>query len=427
MYKGKHFAAIIAAGGLGSRFGTESNGDVPKQFMDISCKSMIARAAEPFINSGFLDEIVFVAPMDYSRYTCRLIVCELGGVWIHANSSAQRLTIPIYGKEILVKVVHGGQDRAASVRAGLKAIEGGEDAGGGLVLIHDAARPFVTLDLILRVLEAANEYGAAVPVTKVSDTVYVIGEDGCAAGIPDRLRLRGAQTPQGFDLALIRAAHKYALDEGVFPTDDGTPVYSIGRRVALVEGDHANIKITVPEDLPESEGRSASGTGLRYGIGFDAHRFTEGRPLILGGLKIPFEKGLGGHSDADVLVHALMDAILGALREGDIGKLFPDSDPALSGVSSMALLSGVVSLMDARGYEVENVDMTIVLERPRMAGYSGAIEERLASALGTDPENVSLKATTTEKLGFTGREEGIAAEAVVLLKSKQILKGGLKE
>jgi len=425
MYEGKYLAVIIAAGGMGTRFGFESAEGDPKQFISIGGKSMIMAAAEPFLRIGCVDEIIFVTPMGYSRHTCRLIVRELGGVWVHARSSAQMLMARYGDKETAVRVVHGGMDRASSVRSGLKAIH--DDGAGGLVLIHDAARPFVSEDLIMRVLEASDKYGAAVPVARVSDTVYIMGEEGMAAGVPDRGRLRGAQTPQGFDLATIRLAHKRAADEGTSPTDDGAPVFAGGGRVALVDGEPANIKITVPEDLPEMTSFRGGESGLKAGIGFDAHRFREGRPLILGGVKIPFDKGLDGHSDADVLTHALMDAILGALHEGDIGKLFPDSDPALKGVSSMALLAGVVSLMDQRGYEIENVDLTVVAERPRVAPHREEIERWLSKALGTTHERVSLKATTTEKLGFTGREDGIAAEAIVLLKNKMILKGGWEE
>ena len=411
---------------MGTRFGADSQGGDPrpKQFVKLGGKSMIMAAAEPFLHSGVLDEIVFVAPTGYAKHTCKLIVREIGGIWTHAKSNMQKLKFTVDGKDILITVLHGGKNRAASVRAGLDAVSSPGAADGGLVLIHDAARPFVTKDLIFRVLEAAFEHGAAVPVTRVNDTVYITGEDGFAAGIPDRLRLRGAQTPQGFDIALIREAHRRATEIGLSPTDDGAPVYACGGRVALVEGDPANIKITTQEDLPETWVPMEAGAGARVGIGFDAHRFESGRPLMLGGVKIPFEQGLGGHSDADVLIHALIDAILGAMHEGDIGKIFPDTDPVLKGVPSMALLKGVVSLMDMRGYEVENADMTVILERPRMADHCEAIEQRLASALGIGFDNVSLKATTTEKLGFTGREEGIAAEAVVLLKPKRPPKGG---
>ena len=410
---------IIAAGGMGTRFGTDSYDDEPKQFMNVGGRSMLIGAAVPFLECGCADELVFVVPMGYGKHTCKLIVREMGGFWSRAGSLTQELTVNDEGREIKVRVVHGGEDRAASVRSGLDAVS--EEASGGIVLIHDAARPFVSKELIMRVLEAAYEHGASVPVIQVSDTVYVADEGGFAAGIPERKQLRGAQTPQGFDLALIREAHKHAMEEGISTTDDGTPVFAEGVRVALVEGDTSNIKITFSEDLP------IGGAGHRVGIGFDAHRFEEGRALVLGGVTIAHDKGLSGHSDADTLTHALMDAILGALHEGDIGKLFPDTDPAFAGISSITLLEEVVSLMDKRGFEIGNVDLTLVAERPRIAPYCGDIEKRLAEALGTSPENVSLKGTTTEKLGFTGREEGIAAEAVVLLKRKLDPKDGREE
>ena len=414
MYKGKVFSVIIAAGGMGTRFGTDSKMSDPKQFMNVGGRSMIMAAAEPFLKCGHADEIICVVPVGYARHTCKLIVREMNGFWSHATRASQELKVNYEGRAYTIKVVHGGPDRASSVRAGLGAVS--ENADGGIVLIHDAARPFVSCDLIMRVLETAYQYGTAVPVTPVSDTVYVAGEDGFAAGIPDRNRVRGVQTPQGFDLDLIREAHAHAFADGIRVTDDGTPVFAEGVRVALVEGESSNIKITFSGDITEAPGFSGEDGGLRVGIGFDVHRFTEGRPLVLGGLHIPFDKGLLGHSDADVLTHALMDAILGALHEGDIGKLFPDTDPAYAGISSIALLTGVVSLMEKRGFEIGNADLTRVAERPHIAPYTGHIEQNLAKALGTDPENVSLKATTTEKLGFTGREEGIAAEAAVLLK-----------
>jgi len=210
---------------------------------------------------------------------------------------------------------------------------------------------------------------------------------------------------------LIRAAHARAAEAGASYTDDGSLVLAAGCAVCLVEGDPANAKVTTPADV----GAAAP----LVGIGFDAHRFAAGRPLVLGGVEIPFERGLDGHSDADVLTHALMDAILGALRLGDIGTLFPDSDPAYAGVSSMKLLADITRRMRGAGYEIENADGVVVCEQPKLAPHRAEIEKRLADALGVPSGRVSVKGTTTERLGFTGREEGIAAEAVVLLKKKE--------
>jgi len=386
MYKDRYLTVIIVAGGAGTRFGSSD----PKQFLDIGGKSMLASAAEPFLHLHYTDEIVITAPIGYLDRCGSLIEEELPKK-----------------RDIIISIVSGGADRAASVRAGLDASAQNSLGESGLVLIHDASRPFVTDGLINSVLEAAYKYGAAVPAVSVPDTVYITDEEGFAETIPDRNRLRAVQTPQGFDFALIKRAHAAALTEGGTVTDDGMPVLSAGERVALVEGSRENKKITTKEDLY---------MGMRAGIGYDAHRFEEGRALILGGIEIAFDKGLAGHSDADVVTHALIDAILGALSAGDIGKMFPDTDPAYLGISSIVLLEEAVRLMRKQGYEVVNADITVVAEKPRMEGYREAIERKLSGILGTGQEDISLKATTTEKLGFTGREEGIAAEAVVLLK-----------
>ncbi|MDR0875930.1 MAG: 2-C-methyl-D-erythritol 4-phosphate cytidylyltransferase [Clostridiales Family XIII bacterium] len=385
---------ILAAGGSGARFG----GDLPKQFADLGGRSVLEASAELFAADARVDEIVVVVPGEYRDF------------------AEDSLRVACQQKKLTV--VTGGADRTASVNAGLAAVS----AADGLVLIHDAARPFVSREVIDSVIEAALAYGAAVPAVPVTDTIYETEPGGgaaaaprFAASIPERNMLRAVQTPQGFDLALLRAAHQKALKDDLRVTDDGMPALAAGARVAVVDGDPANIKITTPEDMPFAALR---GSGFRVGFGFDAHRFDGGRPLILGGVRIPFEKGLAGHSDADVLTHALMDAILGALGAGDIGQRFPDTDDAYKGVSSMLLLADVASLMQGEGYEIANCDMTLVTERPKMAPHRRAVEESLATALGTEPKNVSLKATTTEKLGFTGREEGIAAEAAVLLRQR---------
>ena len=418
MYKGKYLTVLIAAGGAGTRFGA---GD-PKQFLDIGGRSMLTSSIEPFLLLGYVDEIVVTAPGTYIERACDLIIKELGAMWVHTKDGNQKLKISTREKDIFLYVVSGGIDRAASVRAGLDAAGKDNPEEGGLVLIHDAARPFVNTGLIERVIDAAYTYGAAVPAISVRDTVYFTDEYDFAETIPDRARLRAVQTPQGFALELIKKAHAAAVGEGLTVTDDGMPVLSTGERVALVEGCHENIKITIQEDIYTRKGLYA-GSGMRVGIGYDAHRFEEGSALILGGIEIPFFKRLSGHSDADVVTHALIDAILGALSEGDIGMMFPDTDEKYAGISSILLLEEVVSLMEKLGYEVVNADLTLVAEWPRMTNYREKIELRLAGVLGIEPEDISLKATTTEKLGFTGREEGIAAEAVVLLKAKNADKG----
>ncbi|MBQ8562832.1 MAG: 2-C-methyl-D-erythritol 2,4-cyclodiphosphate synthase [Firmicutes bacterium] len=225
----------------------------------------------------------------------------------------------------------------------------------------------------------------------------------------DRKSLFQVQTPQGFASEILREAYEQAYRDGFLGTDDASLVERLGYRIALTEGDYANIKITTREDLPME---------IRVGTGYDVHRLTEGRKLILGGVDIPYEKGLAGHSDADVMVHALMDAMLGAAGLGDIGRHFPDTDPQYKGISSLKLLQIVNQRLHEAGYELGNADVTIIAQKPKLAGYIRQMEENLAQALAADCRQINVKATTTEKLGFTGRGEGIAAEAVCIIKSK---------
>jgi 2-C-methyl-D-erythritol 4-phosphate cytidylyltransferase/2-C-methyl-D-erythritol 2,4-cyclodiphosphate synthase len=398
MYRDRQVAVLIAAGGVGARLGA----DRPKQFMEIEGRSMLQMATLPFVRSEFVDRVIVIAAAGTEAET----EPEIAALPIDAGRAhaADRI--------VQISLVTGGADRAESIRNGLAAAAKIGISKDDLVLIHDAARPYVTEAVIARVLDAAYEYGAAVPAVPVKDTIYATSELGFAASVPDRKQLFAVQTPQGFEFSLIFESHEKAFREGAVVTDDGMPVLLSGNRVKIVEGDYANRKITTPEDLAPSR---AAENPHRVGIGFDVHRFEAGGKLILGGIEIPFDKGLLGHSDADVLTHALMDAILGALRLGDIGKLFPDTDESYRGISSMILLKKVSALMREAGYRPENVDMTIVGERPKMAPYRSRIEKSIADALGVAPETVSVKATTTEKLGFTGREEGIGAEAIVLL------------
>ncbi|MBR4410645.1 MAG: 2-C-methyl-D-erythritol 2,4-cyclodiphosphate synthase [Firmicutes bacterium] len=217
------------------------------------------------------------------------------------------------------------------------------------------------------------------------------------------------QTPQGFASEILRKAYEAAYRDGFLGTDDAGLAERIGQTILLTEGDYANIKITTREDLPME---------IRVGTGYDVHRLTEGRKLILGGVDIPYEKGLDGHSDADVMAHALMDALLGAAGLGDIGRHFPDTDPQYKGISSLKLLEIVNQRIHEAGYELGNADVTIIAQRPKLAGYISQMEENLAAVLGADIRQINVKATTTEKLGFTGRGEGIAAEAACIIKSK---------
>lgn len=339
-----------------------------------------------------------------------------------------------------VRLVRGGATRAESAAAGVRA------ASGELVAIHDAARPFVSAQVITAALEAADALGAAAPAVPVKDTIKIAGTPvaGDAGGsadssaskpgrqpfppqsarpcaepaagallvraTPARSSLFAVQTPQCFAradyLALLSAAER----AGSLPalTDDCQLFEQAGRPVALTPGDYANYKITTPEDLKEER-------AMRIGHGYDVHRLVKGRALILGGVTIPYEKGLLGHSDADVLTHAVMDALLGAAALGDIGRHFPDSDPAYKGADSLALAREVASKLAAAGWQLGNLDATVLCQAPKLAPHIPAMRQNLADALGVSAGQVSVKATTEEHLGFTGAGEGIAAHAVALL------------
>lgn len=300
-------------------------------------------------------------------------------------------------------VVQGGATRADSVRAGLAAAE------GELVAIHDAARPFVSQAVITAALEAAARMGAAAPAVPVKDTIKVTRPDGTVQSTPDRASLFAVQTPQCFRRSLYEQALGTVTGEQAHLVTDDCSLFELaGLPVQLTGGDYANYKITTKEDL---KGEAS----MRIGHGYDVHRLVEGRKLILGGVDIPYEKGLLGHSDADVLLHAVSDALLGAAALGDIGQHFPDTDPAYKGADSLVLLRAVADLLRQHGFTVGNVDATILCQRPKLAPHIPVMRQNIAAALGIQVENVSVKATTEEKLGFTGEGLGIAAHAVALL------------
>ena len=302
-------------------------------------------------------------------------------------------------------VVQGGATRADSVRNGLAA------ATGELVAIHDAARPFVSESVITAALTAAAEIGAAAPAVPVKDTVKVADPSGRVLDTPDRATLYAVQTPQCFRRALYTQALAAVTGEKArLVTDDCSLFELAGLPVRLTEGDYANYKITTKEDLQKEK-------TMRIGHGYDVHRLVEDRKLIMGGVEIPYEKGLLGHSDADVLLHAVMDAVLGAAALGDIGQHFPDSDERYKGISSIALLKEVGKILQENGYMIENIDSTVIAQRPKLLPYRPQMAENIAAALGIEKEQVSVKATTEEGLGFTGTGEGISAQAIALLSS----------
>lgn len=318
------------------------------------------------------------------------------------------------------RVVAGGDSRQASVRAGLAEISPGCE----LVLIHDGARPFVKPDLIRECLAAGAAYGAAVAALPATDTVKEVTAGGVVAASLDRSRLWLVQTPQVFRRQLLMEAHQAAARDSVTGTDDAYLVERLGQPVHVVLGDPDNIKITHPEDVRRSEhtlwqeGKEGDGEiAARSGIGYDAHAFAEDRPLVLAGVRLSSRNGLLGHSDADVVCHAICDALLGAIGAGDIGQHFPDSDPQYAGISSLSLLARVSQLVRQAGWEIENVDAVVIAERPRIAPHIPDMRRALAGAMATRIERVNVKATTTEGMGFTGRGEGIATQAVALLRT----------
>lgn len=295
------------------------------------------------------------------------------------------------------RIVSGGDERYDSVRLGLEAL--GSDVK--FVLVHDGARPFVTEDLVHRVMDGAFIYGAAVPVISPKDTIR-----SCESTFK-REELSCVQTPQGFLLELLVRAYDNAKEKGFVGTDDASYVDELGVFVKQVTGDERNKKMTTVLDMPVE---------YKVGIGYDVHRLIEGRPLILGGVSIPWNKGLLGHSDADVLLHAIMDGLLGACGLGDIGEHFPDHDPAYKGVSSVALLKKICGLLGDMGCEITHIDGIIMAEKPKLFPYKEAIKSNIANIIGLSERTINIKATTMETMGFIGRGEGIAAQAVCTIK-----------
>ncbi len=372
MYKGKEVTAIITAAGKGSRMGAS----LPKQFLKIGNKTILQKSILPFEEAGCIDNILVVAGEGYMD-ECRAL-CQ--------------------GISKLRQIVAGGEQRQDSVNNALQLVK------DGYVLIHDGARPYITESVILNVLEDVSKVGAAVAAVPVKDTIRQQSQEG--GKTLKRSELYSVQTPQGFEVSLIKEAFAKAYEEGFYGTDDAGLVDRMGKEVAISEGDYANIKITTKEDMPVE---------IRIGTGFDVHRLVEGRKCIICGVDIPFERGLLGHSDADVALHALMDAMLGAAALGDIGKHFPDTDPKYKGISSIKLLKYVNEFIAAEGYSLGNCDVTIMAQKPKMLPHIQQMRENIAEALNVPVSAINVKATTTEKLGFVGREEGIAAEAVCIL------------
>ncbi|MBU0728334.1 MAG: 2-C-methyl-D-erythritol 4-phosphate cytidylyltransferase [Proteobacteria bacterium] len=386
-------AAIIPAGGSGIRMGL----DTPKQFFALGGIPILIHTIRVFTQSPSIGQIIVAVPEQYLQSTIDLL--------------------DKYALQDRCTVVAGGTHRQDSVRAGLKVLE-----NNPLVAVHDAVRPLISPELIEQTIGKARVTGAAMLAIPVKDTLKKVNEQGGIIKTIDRSTLWQAQTPQVVRADLLRKAFAAADNDGFVGTDEASLLEHIGLPVTVVEGSERNIKITRPEDLLVAEAllhHEKSGNidmhGLRIGQGFDAHRLVGGRPLILGGVNIPHSKGLLGHSDADVLVHALCDAILGAMGQGDIGRHFPDSDPQYKGADSLVLLSKVMDLAQAGNFSMINADITVIAQEPKLVPYFEDMLDNLARTCGVSRNVINIKATTTEKMGFTGRGEGIAAQAVVLL------------
>jgi 2-C-methyl-D-erythritol 4-phosphate cytidylyltransferase/2-C-methyl-D-erythritol 2,4-cyclodiphosphate synthase len=327
---------------------------------------------------------------------------------VHPDDAALYQTA-IAGLDLLA-AVPGGATRQASVRAGLEALAPRRPE---LVLVHDAARPFASAALITRAIAAARASGAAVPVLPVADTVKTVDAAGTVTGTVDRAQLRMVQTPQAFGFAALLAAHRRAQAAGRDDfTDDAALAEWAGLKVTTFEGEAGNVKLTTTDDFMRAEAAKLAGlSDVRTGFGFDVHQFGDGDHVMLGGVRIAHSRGLSGHSDADIVLHALVDAILGALADGDIGVHFPPSDPQWRGASSDRFLAFAVERLRTRGGRIAHLDITVVCEAPRIGPHRDAIRVRIAEIAGVPVERVGVKATTSEKMGFTGRGEGMAAFA----------------
>ncbi len=382
-----HVAAIILAAGSGKRM----ESDTTKQRMTVLGKSVLFRTVSAFSSCKIISSIV-------------VVVREDEVAWATDELSA-------FSK--IKAIIPGGKTRAESARAGFSAIS--EDAD--FVAVHDGARCLITAENITEVISMAMIHGAASAGTYITDTVKRIGDDMISATVP-REELFAAHTPQIFSRSLYAEALDNS-DDIAAVTDDNMMVERLGVKVYPVDTGKQNIKLTTKEDIEYAEyiiGRRGHMSEIRVGHGYDAHRLAEGRDLILGGVKIPNSKGLLGHSDADVLTHAIMDALLGAVGLGDIGRHFPDSDDKYKGISSLLLLSEVARLISDSGYSVVNIDATLVIQSPRIAKYIDSMILNISDILGIEQGRVNVKATTEEHMGFTGREEGVSAHAVSTVK-----------
>ena len=378
--------AVVVAAGRGVRMGAAVN----KVLLPLCGEPVIRHAVCAFCEADEIDGVVVVASAD----------------------ETEQMRAALCGLEKVCAIVPGGSTRQESVKNGLDALP----KEARIALVHDGARPLISRELIARCIRQTEDCGSAVVCTPVTDTVKV-EKDGCVVRTLDRSQLRAVQTPQCFFADELKAAYEAAARDGVSVTDDASVMEHAGHSVHLLESSEVNFKLTTPEDLRRAEDiigeRKFMQRLPRTGFGYDVHKLVSGRRLILCGKEIPWEKGLDGHSDADVAVHALMDALLGAACLGDIGRLYPDNDPAFEGADSMKLLADVLRCVKDAGYAVVHADVTIVAQKPKLMPYMDEMRRNLENAM--PGAQVNVKATTTERLGFEGRGEGISAQAVATI------------
>ena len=385
-------AVIIVAAGRGHRFG----GEMPKQYLEVHQQPLVRHAVQAFLDHPAIDLILPVIHPDDAD----ILANALGGL-------------------DYLEPVAGGAARQDSVRNGL---EGLASSAPDYVLVHDAARPMVAPALIDRVIEALQDTSGVIPGIAVVDTLKRADDDGIITDTVSRDGLWRAQTPQGFKYADLLAAHRSAIGQEL--TDDAAVMEASGYRVAVVLGDENNIKVTTPDDLMRMEeimsddsaqAKLVRSPSFRIGSGYDVHKLGPGDHVTLCGVEITSERALIGHSDADVALHSVTDAVFGAIADGDIGSHFPPTDSQWRGASSDQFLAYACERMRERGFELSNIDLTIICEKPKIGPHRDAMRARLAEIAQIDVSCVSVKATTTERLGFTGRGEGIAAEAVIII------------
>jgi len=398
-----NIVAVVAAGGTGSRM----KSPVPKQFLELSGKPILLHAVESLLGLTNVIQIVIALPAGQIARARKLI-------------RRQKWAVP-------VKCVRGGATRQESVRLALSR----SSRRAGLVLVHDAVRPLCDRETMQRVVNAAWRTGGAIPALPATETIQRVSRSGRVLATPPREEMHAVQTPQGFHASILRSALERARKARFVGTDESSVARWAGHSVAVVAGSPGNIKITRPVDLKFAElllaerteqtapeRRAEVTSKMRIGHGMDYHRLVEGRKLILGGVEIPFDKGLDGHSDADALSHAICDSLLGAVASGDIGRHFPDDDPANRDRPSLEFLRAVRGIVEKDAWTIRNVDATILAQRPKLAPFMEAMRRNIAEALDLDPESVSIKATTTEGMNAEGRGEGMSAHAVALLERR---------